>query len=52
MPTTGQSSYSSSSGTTYYDLTTETGDRAEINDALFFQNKPDGSSGTATSVWS
>src|ERR1700752_4705979 len=42
----GQSSYSSTGGTTYYDLTTDTGDRAEINDALFFQNKPDDSSGT------
>ena len=43
---TGQSSYSSTGGTTYYDLTTATGDRAEINDALFFQSKPDDSSGT------
>jgi len=43
---TGQSSYSSTNGTTYYDLTKATGDSAEINDALFFQNKPDGSSGT------
>ena len=43
---TGQSSYSSTGGTTYFDLTTDTGDRAEINDALFFQNKPDDSSGT------
>src|SRR4051812_31340304 len=43
---TGQSSYSSTNGTTYYDLTKATGDSAEINSALFFQNKPDGSSGT------
>jgi uncharacterized repeat protein (TIGR01451 family) len=43
---TGQSSFSSTDGTIYYDLTTDTGDRAEINDALFFQNKPDSSSGT------
>src|SRR5262245_1611924 len=46
---TGQSSYSSGAGgtgPTYYDLTTDTGDRAEINSALFFQNKPDSSSGT------
>ena len=43
---TGQSSYSSTGGTTYFDLTKATGDRAEINDALFFQNKPDSSSGT------
>src|SRR6476620_10752973 len=43
---TGQSSYTSNGGTVYYDLTTDTGDRAEINDALFFQQKPDGSSGT------
>jgi len=50
MPT-GQSSFSSTGGTTYYDLTagilaTDTGDRAAINGALFFQNKPDSSSGT------
>ncbi|HET9145517.1 MAG TPA: hypothetical protein VFN81_05430 [Sphingomicrobium sp.] len=43
---TGQSSFSSTGGTTYFDLTKATGDRAEINDALFFQNKPDSSSGT------
>src|SRR5678816_1139037 len=43
---TGQSSYGSTGGTTYYDLTNATGDRAEINDALFFQSKPDDSSGT------
>ena len=30
---TGQSSYSSTGGTTYFDLTKATGDRAEINDA-------------------
>ena len=43
---TGQSSFSSNGATTYFDLTRATGDRAEINDALFFQNKPDSSSGT------
>ena len=43
---TGQSSYSSTGGTTYFDLTKDTGDRAEINNALFFQFKPDSSSGT------
>jgi hypothetical protein len=43
---TGQSSYSGNDGTVYFDLTTDTGDRAEINNALFFQNKPDTSSGT------
>ena len=43
---TGQSSFSSNGATTYFDLTRATGDRAEINDALFFQNKPDTSSGT------
>src|SRR5438046_8739119 len=43
---TGQSSYSSTGGTTYFDLTQDTGDRAAINGALLFQNKPDTSSGT------
>lgn len=37
----GQSSYEADYGTTYYDHTTETDDRAEINDALLFQKKPD-----------
>ena len=43
---TVQSSYSSADGTIYYDLTDKTGSSAEINGALFFQSKPDSSSGT------
>src|SRR5688500_10854899 len=42
----GEASYSDATGNVYYDLTTKTGDQAEIDDTLFLTAAAEGSSGT------